>query len=218
MSLDDEDIEQAVQRIYAKVGAGGEREGGILGLRGDWRLTKMGSSLPDLTNKDLLHYIDVAVGAVYKVPSSLFWAGMEAGGGRANMQQDSINFYNMKVKPLRERITGNLSDYLVPLFMKGKTSRNFRIAGDVSESGLAQYANTKQLRLYERWWQLRAINRGTFLEWINESKLADSLDKKCYEEYYSGTNDSGGLTVGAGSQGVEGGAGGGGGGGTAQPE
>lgn len=218
MSITDDQIEQMIQNIYHRVGRGGTRQDGWLGLRGDWGVNKIGTDFADLVNKDLLHLCDVAVGAVYKVPSSLFWAGMEAGGQRANRQQDSIDFYNMKIKPLRERICGNLSHFLVPLFLKGQTSRKFRISADVSESGLAQYAITKQYRMYERWYQLRVLPRGDFLRWVNEDKLADDLSTECYDEYYSGSNNSQGMNIGAGEQGVEGGAGGGGGGGTAQPE
>lgn len=215
MSITDEEIEATINRIYSRVGRGGTRESGWLGLRGDWKVNKVGTELPDLINKELLHLCDTAVGAVYKIPSSLFWAGMEASGQRANMQQDSINFYNMKIKPFRERIVNRLGQYFVPLFIKGKTSRQFRISADVSESALAQYSNAKQFRMYERWYQLRVIPRGEFLEWVEEPKLAESLSKKEYDEYYSGSNNSQGMTVATGEQGIEGGPGGGGGGGTA---
>lgn len=218
LSITDEEIEAAVESIYRKVGTGGSRQDGWLGLRGDWRATKMGTDFKDLVSRELLNECQTAVGAVYKVPPSLFWAGLEAGGGRATRQQESIDFYNMKIKPLRQRILGNLSRFLVPLFEKGSTSRDYRLAADISESGLAQYAFTKQARLYERWYQLRAITRGVFLRYVNEDKYADTLDKSCYDEYYSGSNDSQGMTIGKEEQGVEGGPGGGGGGGTGQKE
>jgi hypothetical protein len=69
--------------------------------------------------------------------------------------------------------------------------------------------------MYERWWQLRVINRGTFLEWVNEPEIARELEDDQYNEYYSGSNNSQGMTVATGDQPVEGGPGGGGGGGTA---
>jgi hypothetical protein len=215
LSIDDAEIEQAIDRLYARVGRGGTRENGWLGLRGDWKVNKVGTDLDVLVNKDLLHLCDTAVGAVYKIPSSMFWAGIENGSQRANLQQDSINFYNMKIKPFRERITDHMSKFLVPLFIKGKTARQYRISADVSESALAQYSNTKQFRMYERWWQLRVINRGTFLEWVNEPEIARELEDDQYNEYYSGSNNSQGMTVATGDQPVEGGPGGGGGGGTA---
>jgi hypothetical protein len=208
MGINDEQIEEAVQRIYNQVGRQGRRPNGILGLRGDWRVTRLGSPLPELMNKDLLQYIDALISGVYKIPPSLFWAGMQSSNQRASRQQDSIDFYNMKIRPLLIRITSRLSHFLVPKFIKEPKSgkQTFRIGFDVSEMPLAQYAVTKQYRMYERWYQLRLIQRGTFLNYVNEP-TTDLTDEEL-NEWYSGSNNSNGMNIGAGDQPIEGGAGG----------
>jgi len=204
MSVTDDQVEEAVQRIYNQVGAGGRRPNGVLGLRGDWRVSRLGSPLPELMNSDLLQYVDALISGVYKIPPSLFWAGMQSSNQRASRQQDSIDFYNMKIRPLLVRITSRLSDYLVPLFIKDSKAK-FRIGYDVSEMPLAQYAVTKQYRMYERWYQLRLIQRGTFLEYVNEP--TDTLTKEELAEWYQGGGATG-MSAGTGDQPVEGGAGG----------
>ena len=200
VNIQDSEIDEAIGRVYNQVGRGGERESGWLGLRGDWRVNRIGSALPELMNPDLLQYLESLVSAVYKVPPSIFWAGMQSSNQRASRQQDSIDFYNQKIKPMNERIDSRISDFLVPKFIKG-TKAQFRISTDTSEMALAQYANTKQYRMYERWYQLRLINRGQMLEFVNEP--TDHLTTEEYDEWYSGSNDSQGMNVGAGAQSVE---------------
>jgi hypothetical protein len=199
MGITDDLIEESVQKIYNQVGRGGRRPNGILGLRGDWRVTRLGSPLPELMNKDLLQYIDALVSGVYKIPPSLFWAGMESSGQRASRQQDSIDFYNMKIRPLLIRITSRLSHFLVPLFIPNSKAK-FRIGFDVSEMPLAQYAVTKQYRMYERWYQLRLITRGKFLEYVNEP--TNDLTKEEYDEFYQGGEKTG-ASIGTGDQSTE---------------
>lgn len=200
VSITDDQIDEALGRVYNQVGVRGENPNGWLGLRGDWRVNRIGSALPELMNKDLLQYLEALVSGVYKVPSSIFWAGMQSSNQRASRQQDSIDFYNQKIKPMNERIDSRLGDFLVPKFIRN-TKAQFRVSTDTSEMALAQYANTKQYRMYERWYQLRLISRGQMLEFVNEP--TDHLSTEEYDEWYSGSNDSQGMNVGAGSQSVE---------------
>lgn len=200
-SITDDEIEETIQRIYSRVGRGGERESGWLGLRGDWRVNKLGSELPALINKEVLQYIDALISGVYKIPPSLFWAGMQSSNQRASRQQDSIDFYNMKIHPMQERITSRLGRFFVPKFLGEKNKDRFRMNTDVSEMALAQYAITKQYRMYERWYQLRIINRGKMLEYVNEPTT--DLTEAQRKEWYSGSNNSQGMNAGAGEQSIE---------------
>lgn len=167
-SINDEDIDRAVQRIQAQVGRGGRNPNGILGLRGDWRLTPMGSKLPDLIIDKLFQVMQADVSGVYKIPASLFWAGMVAGGQRAARAQDSIDFYAQKIKPLQDRVIKRLGKFLVPLFMKD-TKVKFRLNFDRSDMALAQYARNKDAAMYERWWKETIIPRRRILNYLNES-------------------------------------------------
>lgn len=198
--IQDGDIEEALGRVYAQVGRGGVRENGWLGLRGDWRAIRMGSPLPELLNKDLLQYIDALISGVYKIPPSLFWAGLQSSNQRASRQQDSIDFYNMKIQPMLVRMTERLSKFLVPKFLPGKEGK-FRVGFDVSEMPLAQYAVTKEYRMYERWWTQRIIKRGTFLNYVNDAS-ASKLSEKERGEFYDG-GKQGQLGAGTGEQSIE---------------
>lgn len=193
MSITDDQIQEAIQRVYAQMQ--GRNRNGILGLRGDWRFNRVGSPLPELMNKDLLQYIDALVSGVYKIPPSLFWAGLTSGGQRASRQQDSIDFYNMKIRPLLKRITSRLGDFLVPKFIP-KTKSTFRIGFDVSEMPLAQYAVMREYRMYERWWQMTLIKRKTFLNYVNEP--TDELTAEEGDAWYAGGRQATGVSNGAG--------------------
>jgi hypothetical protein len=201
MSITDDEIESAIQRIYSRVGRGGSRPAGWLGLRGDWRVNRLGSPLPELFNKDLLHYLESLVASVYKVPASLFGSGIESGGQRASRQQDSIDFFNMKIHPFLERICSRLSNVLVPMFLGDKKKKTFRIGVDLSEMPLAQYAVQKQYRMYERWYQLKLIQRERFLTYVNEP--TDHLTECEKKEWFSGGNAGNSLTIGKGEQSIE---------------
>lgn len=167
-SINDVDIDRAVQRIQAQVGRQGKNPNGILGLRGDWRLTPMGSKLPELVMAELFQLMQADVSGVYKIPASLFWAGMVAGGQRASRAQDSIDFYSQKIEPLQTRVIKRLGKFLVPLFIKNTNSK-FRLNFDRSEMALAQYARNKDAAMYERWWKETIIPRRTILNYLNES-------------------------------------------------
>ena len=204
-SITDDQIEEAVQRVYAKIGRSGIRPGGWLGLRGDWRVNKIGSALPELMNPDLLLYLESLVTAVWKIPPSLFWVGLKSGGQRASRQQDAIDFYNQKIKPLQERMNQRLWKFLIPKFIPNTKSK-FRVWTDTSEMALAQYARSKDFRQYERWYQLNVITRGKFLEFVNEDSSDLTAEER--DQFYSETQPQMGgastnLSVGTGEQSIE---------------
>lgn len=201
LSITDDEIEEAIQRIYATVGRGARRDGEWLGLRGDWRATRMGSPLTELMNKDLLQYIEALVSSVYGVPSSIFWLGLQASNQRASRQQDSIDFWNRKIKPLQERICQRVGKFLMPKFFTERQAKRFRLWVDTSEMPLAQYANTRQYRMYERWYQMRIIPRGKFLNYVNEP--TDDYTQEQLDEFYDGGKGEEQLNVGKGEQDTE---------------
>lgn len=187
-SIDDAQIDHAVQRIYAQVGRGGKTPNGILGLRGDWRFQAMGSKLPELVVSELFQLMQADVSGVYKIPSSLFWAGMVAGGQRASRAQDSIDFFAQKVEPLQTRIIKRLGKFLVPLFIQN-TKGKFRLNFDRSEMALAQYARNKDAAMYERWWKETIIPRRTILNYLNES--TQGFTEEELNSLYSAGNNQG---------------------------
>lgn len=185
-NLTDENIEEAVQKIYAQVGQQGKRPNGWLALRGDWQVKQMGARLPELMNKDLLQYIETNVSAVYKIPPSIFWAGLSASNQRASRQMDSIDFYNQKIHPLFARIENRLGDFLIPKFL-GNTSE-WRLHFDVDSMPLAQYVKLKKNDEFMQIWKLRIL---TFGEVRNKLNLpTEGFTEKELNERYSGGNQA----------------------------
>lgn len=198
--LEDNEVEEAVERVYARVGEGGSDPNGILGMKGDWRFQKVGSYLPELMSKDLLHYIESLVQSVYGVPPSLFWVGLQLSNQRASRQQDSLDFYNQTVHPAHQRIEKRLTRWAVPKFLPGKEGK-FRIHFDTDNMPLAQYVRSIKNREAERQWQMQLLNRGEARNALNLpiNNLTDEEKK----EYYSGTRNEENLSVGTGDQSLQ---------------
>jgi hypothetical protein len=186
--MPDEVVEEAVRRVSSQSLRTGVQD--MIGLAGDWNINKIGSMLPELINKDLLHQIEILVKGVYGVPASIFWAGLAESNQRASRQQDSIDFYQDKIHRFQKRIANRLGDFLIPKVLP--KARKFRLYYDVSEMPLAQYSVTKDYRMYERWWIRGVIKRGRFLEKVNEP--TDDYTQEELEEYYASGNAGMGAT------------------------
>lgn len=186
--IPDDVVEEAVRRVSSQSMRTGVQD--MIGLAGDWQVNRIGSMLPELMNKDLLHQLEILIKGVYGIPASIFWAGLAESNQRASRQQDSIDFYQDKIHRFQKRIAKRLGNFLIPMVLKGKGK--FRLFYDVSEMPLAQYTTTKDFRMWERWWIRGVIKRGRFLQKVNEP--TNNYTSEELEEYYAGGNAATGAT------------------------
>lgn len=193
--VSDDMIDAAVQKVVQTVGINGRRQGGWVGLRGDWDIKDVGSPLKDLINKDLVYFIESRIAMRYGIPASVFWIGLENSNQRASRQSDSIDFYTRTIHPLLKRFTKRLNQFLMPRFF-GKNSKH-KLVFDTSAMPAAQQLQLERNREIERRWQVRLVKRGATLDALQLGRSGYTTEE--LEAFYDGSNNQG-MNAGAGQQ------------------
>lgn len=200
-SITQESVDEEIERIYSKVGLKGDHRNGILGLKGNWELNRIGTPLSDVMQPEIMQWIETLVSGVYGIPASVFWAGLQFSNQRASRQMDVSDFYANTVSRTMKRVARNLGQFTVPKFLGSRWQERFTIYPDVSEMPLAQHVRAKDNREAERHWQLRITDKGYTYErlGLDTSRLTEEQKK----EFYDGKVEKDNLNAGKGEQSIE---------------